>query len=209
MGVEFVERFFRLTLDNVYRFACSLMFAVALVAITNQTLPLTQLAGLLDWLAVPSSWLVPVSDWLAERQVVVDWVAFLTLIVAVTFSLANDWRSRSGSTALLATAILFQGEFGWRTFAAAIICLVALMLVTGLAHALTSRLGIATPGWTRSAWSKVGNAVMTLAFAVLYLLSPLGWLISQEPHNSRGTRWNPLYIEQVERSVPSGAISPR
>ncbi|MFJ3472531.1 hypothetical protein ACIPJ1_06310 [Microbacterium maritypicum] len=209
MGLDFVERFFKLTLDNVYRFTCSLLFGVALFAYAADVAPATQLAGLLDWLAIPSAWLNAVGSWLDQRQVVVGVVATLTLLVAIAFAATNDWHSRSGSTALLSTVILMQvGQGAW-TLTAAIIVIACLITITGLAAYLAVRLGWETPEWTRTVWEKTANVMMTLVLAASYLFSPLGWLISQEPYNVRGTRWNPLYIEQVERTGPTGAVTLR
>lgn len=209
MGLDFVERFFKLTLDNVYRFVCSLLFGVALLAHAGEIEPVAQLAGLLDWLAIPSAWLAPISDWLNQRQIVIGAIATLTLLVAIAFAAANAWHSRSGSTALLSIVVLTQvGHGAWVT-TAPVIVIVCLVVVTGIANFLAIRLGWETPEWTRTAWRRTANVMMTLALAAVYLLSPLGWLISQEPYNVRGSRWNPLYIEEVKRSGPAGAVSLR
>lgn len=227
-GLDFVERFFKLTLDNVYRFTCSVLFIVALVAwrraqstspieqlaqsssgSSGVLSPVEQLAELLNWLAIPSAWLAPVDDWLTERQAVAGVVAILVLMVAVAFAAANNWHSRSGSTALLSIVILIQSGQLARVLIAAAIILACLILITGLAIFLASRLGWSFPGWLGTAWEKTGHVAVTLALAAAYLVSPLGWLISQEPYNLRGTRWNPLYIEQVERHGPMGATPRR
>ena len=207
MGPDFVERFFKLTLDNVYRFTCSLLFTVALVAAyTREVSPIKELAGLLDWLAIPSAWLVPVSEWLAHRQLVVGFVATLALMVTIAFAAANDWHTRSGSTALLSIVILMEVGQGARAFTAAVIIFAVLAVVTGIVAILASRAGRNAPAWTLTAWEKVANVMKALVLAAGYLFSPLGWLISQEPYNVRGTRWNPLFIEQVKRPRRTGAI---
>jgi hypothetical protein len=228
MGLDFVERFFKLTLDNVYRFACSLLFIVALVAwgrtqatsrieqlgqsgsATSGVLsPVQQLAELLNWLAIPSAWLRPVGTWLADRGAVMGVVAVMILIVAVAFAAANDWRSRSGSTALLSVVIMIQVGYFALILIISLIVLAGLVLVTCLGAVFANRLGWSTPGLIGAAWEKVANVAMTLVLAAAYLLSPLGWLVSQETHNVRGTRWNPLYIEQAERHAPTGSVPVR
>ncbi|MGO2521875.1 MAG: hypothetical protein ACTH8F_17285 [Microbacterium sp.] len=225
MGLDFVERFFKLTLDNVYRFACSLLFVVALLAwgrteykskieqlaessagSSGILSPVEQLAELLNWLAIPSAWLVPVGDWLTDRDTVIGAVATMILMVAVAFAAANDWRSRSGSTALFSIVILIQvGQFA-RILTNVVIILAVFVLITWLVTFLASRMGWSKPGWTRMAWEKIANVGITLVLAAAYLLSPLGWLISQESHNLRGTSWNPLYIKQIEQRGPTGAV---
>jgi len=228
MGLDFVERFFKLTLDNVYRFACSFLFVVALVSWgrtrsstpieylwQNQSwfpgvlTPTEQLAEVLNWLAIPSAWLTPVGNWLTDRDAVVGAIATMTLMVAVAFASANDWRSRSGSIALLSVVVLIQvGRFTQVAMIVSI-ALFGLALFTGLAAQTAYRRGQREPRWTKTAWEKIGNVAMTVGLAAAYLLSPLGWLVSQESqsHNVRGTLWNPLYVEQVERRRPTGAIS--
>lgn len=191
----------------MYRFTCSLLFAIALLAYPRQASPVEQLGDLLDWLAIPSAWLSPVGEWVAQRQVVVGAVAVLLLLVAVAFAAANDWHSRSGSTSLLSIVILIQVDHGTWVFTASVIVLAGLALLTGCAGFFARRFGWDTSEWTRPAWEKVGKVLLTLVLAAFYLVSPLGWLISQEPYNVRGTRWNPLYIEQIERRGPSGATA--
>lgn len=144
--VDFVERFFKLTLDNVYRFACSLLAAVTVFAIA----PLEGLSQLLNWLAVPSTWLIPVSHWVAERQEAVGVVAALTLIVAVLAS-TNDWGSRSGSTALLSIVVLVQVGQGTRLLTTALVVLAGLAITTGITAFFARRLGLLTPGWAEVA----------------------------------------------------------
>lgn len=206
MGLDFVERFFKLTLDNVYRFACSVLFVVALVACNRKESPIAQLGDLLDYLAIPSRWLAPVEGWIAQRWLVVGGVAVLALFVAIAFAAAHDWRSRSGSTALLSVVVLIQvGQGRWILPTVAGI-IVGLALLTGFATFLANRFSWDRPEWTRTAWEQVTNVLISLALAALYLLSPVGWLISQESYNVRGSRWNPLYIERVERSGPTGAV---
>lgn len=206
MGLDFVERFFKLTLDNVYRFTCSVLFMVALVAYTRSTTPLAQLGGVLDYLAIPSGWLTSVDEWVAQRQSVVGMVATLVLMVALAFAAASDWQSRSGSTALLSIATLTQVGEGTSTFTFLIAVVAGLAVLTGLARVLARRLGWGSPDWTSTAWERVANVLITLVLAALYVLSPLGWLISQEPYNSRGSRANPLYVERIERTSPTGAV---
>ncbi|WP_341956142.1 hypothetical protein [Microbacterium sp. LWH13-1.2] len=207
MGLDFIERFFKLTLDNVYRFTCSLLFVLACIGYLQGVPPTAQLASVLDWLGAPSAWLAAVGEWIAARQNVVAIVATLLLLVAVLFAAANDARSRSGSTALLACALLVEVELGWWIFTGALIVMASLALLTGGGLFLTRRLGWVEPDWPRRVWEPVGRVVVSVALASVYVLSPLGWLISQEPYNLRGTRLNPLFIAQVPKTGPSGAAA--
>lgn len=203
--VDFVERFFKLTLDNVYRFVCSVLAAVTVFGFHDKTAPVDGLAQLLDWLAVPSAWLRPVDEWLSERQEAVAIVATLTLIVAVLAAIKN-WNSRSGSTALLSVVILIQVGQGTRLLTTSLFALVALAIATGVLLLFVRRLGLDTPEWLEDSGKKVLNVGITLFLAAVYIFSPLGWLISQESPNSRGTLLNPVYIEQVRKRSPSGAL---
>lgn len=207
MGLDFIERFFKLTLDNVYRFTCSLLFLVAGIGYLQGLPPTVQLASLLDWLGVPYAWLTAVGEWIAARQNVLAIVATLLLLVAVLFAAANDARSRSGSTSLLACVLLVEVELGWWIFSGALIVVTSLALISGGGLFLTRRLGWAEPDWPRRAWEPVWRVVVSVALASAYVLSPLGWLISQEPYNLRGTRLNPLFIAQVPKTGPSGAAA--
>ncbi|MCP1428532.1 hypothetical protein J3D45_001030 [Microbacterium foliorum] len=207
MGLDFVERFFKLTLDNVYRFACGLLFAMACIGYTQEDPPTAQLASVLNWLGVPTAWLTAVAEWIAQRQGPMAIVATLVLLVAVAFAAANDLRSRSGSTSLLACALLYQTGFGWWVAVGPLAALVFLALVTGGGRFVTSRLGFSSPDWPQHVWETVGHVVLAVALAALSVFSPLGWLISQEPFNARGTRGNPLVVEQLpSASGPSGAV---
>lgn len=201
MGFEHVERFFKLTLDNVYRFSSSLLFMVALLGAHKGSSPIEGLTWLLNWLAIPSKWLAPVGEWLTERQAAVGVVATLTLLIAIGFASTGRWLSRTGATALLSIVFLMQVRLGWQVFIGAISILGVLVLISVL------RLIVVRPmGWDAlsrvtsegmgAVWEKVGNVLITLIVAVTYLISPLGWLISQEPYNLRGTSMNPLYIKQ-------------
>lgn len=206
MGLDFVERFFKLTLDNVYRFACSLLFAVAFLCNREAAGPIARFTELLDWLAIPSAWLTPVAAWLADRQEAVGLIAALVLAVALIFSASPGWRSRSGSTALLSIVVLMETGWGGWLLGGLLAALALLALVTGIVSYISRRMNGYAPGWVKEAWEGVANASVTLFLAVCYLLSPLGWLISQESYVSRGSRMNPIYVEQIEDSGPTGAL---
>lgn len=204
MGPDFIQRFFKLTLDNVYRFTCSVLFVVAVVGEVQGQSPIEQLEALLSWLAIPSAWLVPVADWITERAGLVGFVGALVLLVAILFA-AVDKDSRSGSTALLSAALLFEVGKAEQVEAAFAIAFISLVVVTGGAHLVTRRMGFASPGWTESAWERAANVFISLMLSAAYMLSPLGWLISQEPYAVRGSRWNPIFVEQTKPARPSGA----
>ena len=209
MGLEFVERFFKLTLDNVYRFVCSLLFAVTAVAYSQQRSPIEQLANLLNWLAIPSGWLIPIAEWVNDRQIAVGGMAVLALAIAIGFATTTDWRSRSGSTVLLSIVTLVEVGQGPKILPVAVVVFAGIALLTGTTAVIARRLRRDTPEWVGTTWKKVANTLTTLVLAALYLFSPFGWLTSQEPYDARGTIWNPLYFEQVERRQPQGSASVR
>ena len=197
-------RFFKLTLDNVYRFACSVLFIAAVTGVFVQFTPIEQLIKLLDWLAIPSAWLVPVADWVAQRDIVVGTVAMLSLIVAIGFAIANDSRSRSGSTALLSITVLMQVGQAGPAFIGISLFLAVLVASTVLGGFLATRFGWGEPEWIQSVWEGLANLGGRMLLAAAAVLSPLGWLISRDVHDARGTRWNPIVIEQIGR--PSARI---
>ncbi len=203
--MDFVSRFFRLTLDNVYRFTCSLVFVIAVVAVSQQLRPTDQFIRLLDWAEIPSTWLQPAAEWIGLRQDAVAFVSALLLIVAVGFTTANDWQNRSGSTALISAGLLMEvGKTGW-LLAGAVVIIVISVVVTGATAYVSHRMRGGQPDWVGAAWDKVGRAASSLIISAVYVLSPLGWLISQDSPITRGSRSNPLYIESVASPGPSGA----
>ncbi len=205
--VDFIERFFKLTLDNVYRFTCSLLAVVALFTINSAPNPIAGLTWLLDWSGIPSSWLVPVGDWIADRQEVVAAVAALVLLVALVAA-ARAPLSRAGSTALLSIVVLAQVGFGCWVLVAAVAVAIGLGLVSWLTVRAARRLYWSEPKWTGSVWGWITRVVGAVILAVIYLISPLGWLISQDFYHPRGSQQNPLHIEQgVPRTpTPTGAL---
>lgn len=227
LGIDFVERFFKLTLDNVYRFVCSLLFAVALLAWVRtadaqrssqiaigqgaqsafvSVSPVDQLKGLLNWLAIPSTWLSAVGGWLSQRETVVACIAFLVLLVALVFAAAGGRGSRSGSTALLSIVVLAQVGQGATLLSMVAVFLVGLLVATGASYFLSRKKHERAPTWTSMAWATGGQILTETLLAAAYLFSPLGWLISQDRHNVRGTLGSPIYIEQADRRGPTGAI---
>lgn len=205
MSLDVVERFFKLTLDNVYRFGCSALAAITILGYHDATSPIEGLTRLLNWLAIPSTWLTPVDEWVTERQMVVGIVAAMTLVVAI-FATTNNWSSRSGATALLSIVCLIQVGQGARVFTITITVVVIFALVTGLSSLVARRLRREIPAWMQDAWEKVLNVAITLFLAACYVFSPLGWLVSQGSQNMRGTRGNPIYIDSVDQREPSGAL---
>lgn len=205
MGLEFVTQFFKLTLDNIYRFACALMFAVGLTGVNQQRSPLRQLSELLDWLAVPSDWLVPIGDWIALRQELVGAVAGLVLILAVISASANSWHTRAGSTVLAASAVLMEAGLGSQLLA-----LVGSLSVMGVIVAIAAHVAERLHwdlGWYVTMRGKAANVLVAVLLACLSVASPIAWLLTEDPFNSRGSQLNPLYIEQVAPVGPSGARS--
>jgi len=203
MGLELVTQFFKLTLDNVYRFACALMFAVGLIGVHQQRSPLRQLSELLDWLAIPSGWLTPLGDWIALRQELVGAAAGLTLVLAVVSSAADSWHSRAGSTALGASVFLMEAGLGGPLLAAVGILSAAGVVIAIAAH-VVGRLQWDL-GWYLTVRGKAANVLIAVFLACLSVFSPVGWLLNDDPFNSRGTRLNPLYVEHVDPIGPSGA----
>ena len=200
MGFDVIERFFKLTLDNVYRFLCSVLFLSAVVGWFKGNTPSIQFGLLLDWLAIPSVWLAQASWWLTQREEVVGLTASLLLTVAVWFILVNGLQSRAGSTALLSTTILAEtGQLlGVVTSAGALAVLPGLGAL--IVRSVHRRVGSPQPEWTSSVGTKYVEEMSALMCAAAYVLSPLGWLISQESYQRRrGTgRFSPLYIAKVE-----------
>lgn len=205
--VDFVERFFKLTLDNVYRFACSLLAAVAVLSINSKPSPIAGLVWLLDWLGVPSAWLVPVSDWIAARQDAVGVVASLVLFVAIVAAARTRFR-RAGSTVLLSVVILAQVGLGHWVLIAAVAGPAGLWLASFLTVRTARQMHWTEPAWTASVSEWGVNVFEALILAVTYLFSPLGWLISQDFRAPRGSRQNPLHFEQVvpRDPMPTGAL---
>lgn len=205
MGIDFVERFFKLTLDNVYRFVCSLMFLVAVVGTKDGVLPLGQLRRVLDWLAIPAGWLTPVQSWIELRGEFVATVGVMTLLVALSFAAANGWKSRSGSTTLLSFVALFQTGRSLQLLIWIVVVLALVAASTAITVVVAGRFGWGAPEWPRMVWECIGRVVGCTCFSALYFLSPLGWMASQEASRDRGTLWHPVYVKQIASSGPTGA----
>lgn len=145
---------------------------------------------------MPSAWLTPVGDWVINRQYAVGTVASLVLFVAIVAA-ARTRFSRAGSTALLAVVVLTQVELGHLVLIAAVVVPTGLWLARLLTIRTARRMSWTEPGWTAPVAEWGVNVSEALILAATYLFSPLGWLISQESHLPRGSRQNPLHIEQV------------
>ncbi len=204
MGLD-VPRFFKLTLDNVYRFVCSVAFFVAVFGAAEDLLPSQQLSALLEWLGAPNVWVTPAARWISERDGFVAVAASLLLIVAVAFASANTADNRSGSTALLAVALLCEAGRRVDVQVGAMAVIVAAVVVTGATALIVRRTGGGEPEWLRTVWAAIRRTAAALLVGAVHVLSPLGWLISQEPRNERGSRDRPLYVEQVRATGPTGA----
>lgn len=180
------------------------MLWVAVAGCSHGISPFGQLRQLLDWLAIPSRWLAPVEVWMAQREEFVAAVAAMTLLIAILFAAANGWRSRSGSTAILSVVIVFQAGRGFQLVLGIIVVLALVAVATILAIVLVHRFGWVAPQWTHAAREHVGRVVGCISVSALYFLSPLGWMVSQDVVDARGTLWNPLYVNWTEPSGPSG-----
>lgn len=180
-----VQRFFRLTLDNVYRFLCSVLFLATVVGWFVGNAPLVQAGVLLDWLAIPSAWLEPVAMWISQRGEVVGLIALLMLTVAVVFILVSGIQSRAGSTALVSTALLTEtGQLLGVLISAGVLAVLP-GLAALIVNSLARRLGFSQPEWVSSVGIKYREELIALVYAAAYVLSPLGWLISQDRSTSR------------------------
>ena len=196
MSIDFVERFFKLTLDNVYRFICSLLFMAAIVGLWFEVKPLAQLAGLLKWLAIPSDWLTVVGIWLQQRVGVVTLISLLVFAVALIFTTFQDSGSRAGSTALLSIVMLMEGGWGHLIAIITAVLFGALIVVSAVDFFLRRR--------TLGSWwlidpvrERLVMVFVALVNSASYLLSPLGWLITQDPYFKQGSRFNPLYVRKL------------
>ena len=196
--LNFVERFFKLTLDNVYRFMCSILFLLAVLGCYLGTTPITQATMLLNWLEVPSAWLGRVAAWLGERQEVVEVVASGMLCVAVFFAFANDSRSRSGSTALLSFVLLAEIGRTMKVVSLLGILVFVIVAITIVVAVFARRAHKPFPGWMKNSLERPLKVVLGLVLAAFYVFSPLGWLIAQEPLGERGTRMKPLYVARLD-----------
>ncbi|MFB8894098.1 hypothetical protein [Microbacterium plantarum] len=208
MGFD-APRFFKLTLDNVYRFACGVTFLGAVVGALNELLPTEQLRAFMEWLGVPAGWLVSAGHWINERADLVALAAALLLIVAMAFASANGVENRSGSTALLAVSLLLEAGRQAEVLLGIAATIAVAVTVTGVVMVATRRLDGSRPAWVDTMWGTIGRVAAALVAGGFYVLSPLGWLISQEPRNERGSPARPLYIEQLPETSPTGAAQVR
>ncbi|RII41297.1 hypothetical protein DWB68_13215 [Galactobacter valiniphilus] len=201
--VEFVERFFKLTLDNVYRFVCSALLLAAGFGAGNGLKPLQQLGRALDWLAIPSEWTTPVGEWIAQRGFFVACVGVGGLMVAALFVTTGP-LSRAGASVLLSVVII--GESGYAQWLWVVLGIVAAGLVILAGWAIRDVLmRHGELSWeVQNVGRYVGAAARGLLLSVFYVLSPLGWALSQEYTDQRGSARNPLHVKAVEEHMPSG-----
>ncbi|MDQ1137440.1 lysylphosphatidylglycerol synthetase-like protein (DUF2156 family) [Microbacterium sp. SORGH_AS 1204] len=198
MSFDVIERFFKLTLDNVYRFVCAVLFIAALWGASQDIRPLRQVARLLVWLGAPSAWLASVETWFAARAGALVVVSVLLLIIAVVFAMRDRWGSRAGATVLLALTALVQAGAVFNVLATATTALVALMIVSLIAAVVTWRAGLSFPEWLSHTWERVGNLGVSIVYAGTAFLSPLGWLLNEDSSPTRGSRWNPVHVKRVD-----------
>lgn len=205
MGIDFVERFFKLTLDNVYRFSCSFIFVAAIAGSLMHAAPTAVIAKALSWLGVPSGWLGIVGEWIAARDIAIGWVSALVLTVALAFAATNGPNSRAGATALLSTALLYEVGRGPWLLTLAVWLLVGWVVFSASVQLITRRLQWGSPQWIIAVWEKIGLVSASVMIAFIYVASPLGWLISQEALDRRGSASRPLYVTRIAPHGPSGA----
>ncbi len=152
----------------------------------------------MDWLAIPSAWLELVAIWVSERCEVVGLIAWLVLMVAISFILATNLQSRAGSTVLLVITLLVEvGQLSKATSSLGVTALLsaaAALVVSFFAYRARSD----RPEWTTLVAEKYGEVLLSLSLAAAYVLSPFGWLISQDPYQQkRGSYASPLYVATV------------
>lgn len=198
MSFDLIERFFKLTLDNVYRFVCAVLFIAALSGASQDIGPLRQVARLLVWLGAPSAWVASVETWFAARAGALAVVSVLLLVIAVVFAMRDRWGSRAGATVLLALTALMQAGAISDVLAPAIAALAALMIVSLIAAVVMWRGGSSFPEWLSHTWERVGNLGLSMVYAGAALLSPLGWLLNEDPSSTRGSQWNPVHVKRVD-----------
>lgn len=205
--LSFLQGFFRLTLDNVYRFACSALFWLAVASQSEGNSPLDQLGSALEWLTIPSTWLGVVQSWIMARAFAVGAFAALAGAVAAVFA-ASTFFSRAGSTVLISVAVLIQVGRGQAMAAFVCWALVVLIVVTFGADRTAKWFQHASPEWPKTAWLKTATLATSCGFAALYFLSPLGWMVSQDDKLARGSQVNPLVVTHADSSSPAGALPP-
>ncbi len=113
---------------------------------------------------------------------------FSCLAMSPAFAAFDRGRSRAGSTALLASTFLIQSNgTGWLIPLA--VAVPALLVVLTVATNLSDRwLNGIDAGWLDPTRDTVWNVLRALMTSALYVASPLGWLISEDPYPSRAHR---------------------
>lgn len=199
MSFDVIDRFFKLTLDNVYRFVCAALFAIALTSLAQGVSPLRMLERTLAWLAAPSEWISPVEQWVAARADTVFPLAFCLLCLAALFATREDTWTRAGATVLLAATCLLQC---WATVPAAGVTLVIAMSaysVVGGIVALFFSDSIVVPGFWGHAALRVMHLALSTVSAAIAVVGPLGWLLNADAVSKRGSRYEPVHIMIVRR----------
>ncbi|MDQ1122800.1 hypothetical protein [Microbacterium trichothecenolyticum] len=197
MSLDTVQNFFRLTLDNVYRFVCALFFLLAISAGSEGVTPLQQTARLLSWLAIPADWLGVVEAWLGERSDALINVSTLGLFIAFCACLTESWLSRAGATVLLAIGFLIQAgaavQFLWTVGTLAAGLAVGIVAVS----AVRRRLGFSATSWLSPVFSRLQNLAPSLFLALLGAFGPLMWLVGEDRARAGETRSTPVHVSQV------------
>lgn len=179
--LDVTERFFKLTLDNVYRFIASSIFVISLIGLRRQVSPTDQLATILEWLAIPTAWLTTVDQWLVPRQGILSIFVLCVLVIAIPFSIGHSWTSRYGATVILSSSIIIELDR---------IGLLGLLLLIFIVRSVWSttyfnNLYRKTYQHSKGDWSnQLGTEIWWLAKSIVYAVSciftPIAWLIGQD-----------------------------
>lgn len=197
MSLDTVQNFFRLTLDNVYRFVCALFFFLAISSVSEGATPLQQTVRLLSWLAVPADWVGVVEAWLGERSDALISVSALALFIALCACLAESWLSRAGATVLLAIGFLIQAgvlvQLLW------VVGTLTAGLAVGIAavSAVRHQLGLSATSWLSPVFSRLQNLAPSLLLALLGAFGPLVWLVGEDRPRTGETRSTPVHVSKV------------
>lgn len=207
--MDFIRKFFRLTLDNVYRFACALLFSVTVLGLFSHRSPIGQLGAVVDWLGLPSQWVSTIGAWIEIRREGIGLGAWFLLLIAVGFMANRHQFNRAGSTGLLAAVLLVQTGIIESVLWLFFFGLLCLTLLSGAVLLLSRRLDSALPEWPSLIWGWVGRVFRSFVEAIAYLFAPVVWLISEDFSANRGSFIDPIVVEVKDKRVPSGSLPRR
>ncbi|WP_295839121.1 hypothetical protein [uncultured Microbacterium sp.] len=197
MSLDTVQSFFRLTLDNVYRFFCAFFLLIAVVAVSEGVTPLQQAAQLLTWLAIPAEWVGIAEAWLGERNAALVIVSSVGLFVALGACLTESWLSRAGATVLLAFGFLIQAGAAVQVLGAVgTLVTVALVGVVAIS-ALRRKFGLPATNWLSPVASRLRNLGPSLLLAFLGVLGPFVWLVTEDQPRAGETRSRPVHVSRA------------